>query len=333
MGAGWADQLGVAGAFDGSVSETTGGTDAAAAAIGQGRIEVSPLAMAVLAGSVGRGTLIAPSLVVDEGSNPRAIPLDGTTVADLRSMMASVVSSGTGTALRDGPVQVRGETGTAEYGSDPDTPPRVWFIGYQGDVAFAVLVEAGTSGGTVAAPIAASFLANLMMATPSVIEWVCGVITPAHLPRRWTWIRSATSHTCGMLWLIRITPSPFAQRLDERQHLCGLLDTQGRRRLVEDDHLPAEGRGTGDRDRLALPADRDSTASHVLDGRDAQVPHDCVRARACPSCRACGRLTRALPGGVPRGRGRGCTRCRARVRRRGSDRRSRSRPPVRPADA
>ena len=162
VGAGWADQLGVAGAFDGSVPETRGGTDAAAAAIGQGRIEVSPLAMAVLAGSVGRGTFIAPSLVVDEAANPRPTPLDGTTVAEIRSMMASVVSSGTGTALRDTPGgPVRGKTGTAEYGSDPDTPPRVWFIGYQGDVAFAVLVEAGKSGGTVAAPIAKSFLANL----------------------------------------------------------------------------------------------------------------------------------------------------------------------------
>ena len=76
-------------------------------------------------------------------------------MADLRSMMASVVASGTGTVLRDTPGgPVRGKTGTAEYGSDPNTPPRVWFIGYQGDVAFAVLVEAGKSGGTVAAPIA-----------------------------------------------------------------------------------------------------------------------------------------------------------------------------------
>lgn len=162
VGAGWADRLGVSGAFDGSVPATNGGTDSAAAAIGQGRIEVSPLSMAVLAGSIGRGSFISPSLVVDEGSNPRPTPLDGTVVADLRSMMASVVSSGTGTVLRDTPGgPVRGKTGTAEYGSDPNTPPRVWFIGYQGDVAFAVLVEAGKSGGTVAAPIAKAFLTNL----------------------------------------------------------------------------------------------------------------------------------------------------------------------------
>lgn len=162
IGAGWAEGLGVTGAFDGSVPATTGGTDVAAAVIGQGRIEVSPLAMAVMAGSVGRGTFVPPVLVVDEGSNPRPAPLDGEVVADLRSMMASVVSTGSGTALRDTPGgPVRGKTGTAEYGTDPDVPPRVWFVGYQGDVAFAVLVEAGRSGGTVAAPIAKAFLTNL----------------------------------------------------------------------------------------------------------------------------------------------------------------------------
>ena len=37
----------------------------------------------------------------------------------------------------------------------------MWFTGYQGDVAFAVLVEEGKSGGTVAAPIAKEFLTRL----------------------------------------------------------------------------------------------------------------------------------------------------------------------------
>ena len=80
-------------------------------------------------------------------------------------MMASVVSSGTGTALRGTPGgPVRGKTGTAEHGSDPDVLPRAWFAGYQGDVAFAVLVEEGKSGGTVAAPIARDFLTDLARA-------------------------------------------------------------------------------------------------------------------------------------------------------------------------
>jgi cell division protein FtsI/penicillin-binding protein 2 len=163
IGAGWGETLGVTGAFDGSVPTNTGGTDTAAASIGQGRVEVSPVALAVMAGSVGRGTFVPPVLVETEaGAGGRPTPLDGAAVAQLRSMMASVVSSGTGTALRSTPGGVvRGKTGTAEYGNDPDVLPRVWFAGYQGDVAFAVLVEAGKSGGTVAAPIAKDFLTAL----------------------------------------------------------------------------------------------------------------------------------------------------------------------------
>ena len=47
-----------------------------------------------------------------------------------------------------------------------------------------------------------------MIATASDIECDDGVITVARRPRRWMWMRSATSKTCGMLWLIRITGSP-----------------------------------------------------------------------------------------------------------------------------
>jgi cell division protein FtsI/penicillin-binding protein 2 len=162
VGAQWGDTIGVDGAFAGSVPATTGGTDAAAAAIGQGRDEVSPLSLAVMAGSIGRGTYVAPVLVrTADTPAPRPAALDGRAVAQIRSMMAGVVASGTGTVLRDAPGgPVRGKTGTAEHGG-PGSEPYVWFVGYQGDVAFAVLVEAGHSGGTDAAPVAKRFLTNL----------------------------------------------------------------------------------------------------------------------------------------------------------------------------
>jgi cell division protein FtsI/penicillin-binding protein 2 len=162
IGAGWGETLGVSGTFAGSVPATKGGTDQAAAAIGQGRVEVSPAALAVMAGSVGRGTFVPPVLVKSGAGSTRPVALDGTAVAQLRSMMASVVSSGTGTVLRNTPGgPVRGKTGTAEHGNDPAALPRTWFAGYQRGVAFAVLVEEGKSGGTVAAPVAKKFLTNL----------------------------------------------------------------------------------------------------------------------------------------------------------------------------
>jgi len=42
-------------------------------------------------------------------------------------------------------------------------------------------------------------MAPVMMPTPSVMVWLRGVMTPARPPSRWMWMRSATSHTCGML--------------------------------------------------------------------------------------------------------------------------------------
>ncbi len=162
IGAGWGETLGVSNTFAGSVPATNGGTDQAAASIGQGRVEVSPVALAVMAGSVGRGTFVPPVLVRGGGGTTRPVALDGTAVGQLRSMMASVVSSGSGTVLRNTPGgPVRGKTGTAEHGNDPDALPRTWFTGYQRGVAFAVLVEEGKSGGTVAAPVAKKFLTNL----------------------------------------------------------------------------------------------------------------------------------------------------------------------------
>ncbi|MGG5259229.1 penicillin-binding transpeptidase domain-containing protein [Phycicoccus avicenniae] len=160
IGAGWADSVGVSGAFDGSIPETRKGTDQAAAVIGQARTEVSPLALATMSASIGRGTYLPPVLVRGGSGTPRPAPLDGQAVAQIRSMMSEVVTSGTATVLRGTPGgTVRGKTGTADHGVDEK--PYVWFTGYQGGVAFAVLVEQGASGGKVAAPLTKRFLTAL----------------------------------------------------------------------------------------------------------------------------------------------------------------------------
>ena len=54
-----------------------------------------------------------------------------------------------------------GKSGTAEFGGGDPPPTHAWFIAARGDLAVAVLVEGGASGGRVAAPIAARFLAAL----------------------------------------------------------------------------------------------------------------------------------------------------------------------------
>jgi len=165
IGAGWAGALGVANAFDGSVPSNNGKTDKASASIGQGRNLVSPLALAVMAGSVARGSFVPPALVTEprpEGTDRAPRELDDGVLAQLRTLMGRVVGDGTATVLRGTPGgTVRGKTGTAEFGSADPPETHAWFVGYQGDVAFAVLVEKGRSGGTVAAPVAKAFLTAL----------------------------------------------------------------------------------------------------------------------------------------------------------------------------
>ena len=131
----------------------------AASAIGQGRILASPLQMASVAAAVASGQWRAPSLTTQPA--PKAITADGLdpkVQATLRSFMATVIEPG-GTAAGAGlPPDVLGKTGTAEFGHDTPPQTHAWFIGYEGDLAFAVIVEGGGVGGKVAAPLAAKFL-------------------------------------------------------------------------------------------------------------------------------------------------------------------------------
>ena len=79
---------------------------------------------------------------------------------EMHRMMSAVVTKGT--AKNAGlPQGTRGKTGTAEYGEQDDLKTHAWFIGFRGEVAFAVIVEEGSGGGAVAAPVAADFLRAL----------------------------------------------------------------------------------------------------------------------------------------------------------------------------
>ena len=165
VGSGWDKHLGIAGTFGGSVPVAASKTERAATAFGQAKTEASPASLAVMAASVARGSYIEPALIrtpAVAGADRAPKPLDAKAVGELRQLMRLVVTDGTGIALKSvagGPVF--GKTGTAEYGSKSPPATRAWFVGWQGNVAFAVLVEEGKSGGTVAAPIARAFLETL----------------------------------------------------------------------------------------------------------------------------------------------------------------------------
>ncbi len=145
-------------AFAGSVPDPADAVEQAATAIGQGRVVVSPLIMAEVAGAVGSGSVHHPRLVTGAPDDTAAAqPLDPALLAQLRPMMAAVVTSGTaaGAGL---PAGTFAKTGTAEFGAANPPATHAWLIGYRGDLAFAVLFYGGGIGGAVAAPIASKLL-------------------------------------------------------------------------------------------------------------------------------------------------------------------------------
>ena len=145
-------------------------------AIGQERLQVTPLQMAMVAAGVANGgSLMRPHLVTqvkdrDGRTVRRNKPgeqnrvMKESTAAQLAAMMAQVVKEGTGTAAALQGIDVGGKTGTAEVGNDIN---QAWFIGFapvgNPRVAVAVTVERTTGqGGTIAAPIAKSVMESLL---------------------------------------------------------------------------------------------------------------------------------------------------------------------------
>ena len=152
-------------AYSGKVS--TGGSDEerAAAIFGQGTTLVSPIALAAATAGVARGQWQQPKLMVQPAPAKPAVPgpqLKQSTVDPLRAMMREVVTAGTGTALAHVPGQpVYGKSGTAEFDSADPSKTHAWFVGWQGDIAFAVFVENGGGGSATAVPLAQKFLTAL----------------------------------------------------------------------------------------------------------------------------------------------------------------------------
>ena len=156
----------------------------AQAAIGQGQVAVTPIEMALVAESVATGGVmlephVAARIEDSDGRTVRTIrrkvwrrTMSPATAATMKEFMLQVVERGTGTAAQIPGVPVAGKTGTAE--TAPGENPHAWFIAFapadHPQYAIAVLVEHGgtdgigaeTTGGRVAAPIAASVLRILL---------------------------------------------------------------------------------------------------------------------------------------------------------------------------
>ncbi|MFF2030504.1 penicillin-binding transpeptidase domain-containing protein [Arthrobacter sp. NPDC058192] len=191
-----APALGAA-AFLGSVPGEAEGTEHAASMIGQGKVLLSPLAAAIMAGSVAKGAPVAAQLVLNPnagvadpaaagtgtatpGTSP-AVPPSGDAAASaapapapataagkpitaaeaasLADMMRAVVTSGHAGFLASVPgAPVGAKTGTAEFGNDSPPKTHAWIVATHGDLAVAVFVEDGGLGATTSGPLLKEFL-------------------------------------------------------------------------------------------------------------------------------------------------------------------------------
>jgi penicillin-binding protein A len=146
-------------------------------AIGQERLQVTPLQMAMVASAIANGgNLMKPRLtdrivakdgrVTDRIEPDRADRVMSKKAAgELGQMMGHVVEEGTGTAGALGGIKVAGKTGTAEV--QGGAANQAWFISFapidKPKMAIAVTVERTSGqGGTVAAPLAKQVLEVLL---------------------------------------------------------------------------------------------------------------------------------------------------------------------------
>jgi cell division protein FtsI/penicillin-binding protein 2 len=159
LGYGASYKIGVP-AFTGQVPNSGDAVSHAAAMIGQGKVLASPLSVAAAAAAVASGSWHAPTLVVDPDADAaKSVKLPAAADTELKKLMRQVVLTGTGSGLRAAPGgPVSGKTGTAEYGDDNPPKTHAWFTGFQGDLAFAVVVEDGETGADTAVPLLKTFL-------------------------------------------------------------------------------------------------------------------------------------------------------------------------------
>ncbi|QCQ92638.1 penicillin-binding transpeptidase domain-containing protein [Rhodococcus sp. SGAir0479] len=130
----------------GSVPSADSPAQRVESAIGQGEVTASPFGMALVAASIAHGSTPAPMMIAGRpATSDRAVDAVPATVdADLRAMMRETVTGGTARILADLP-NLEGKTGTAEYGVG--TGSHGWFVGIDGDLAFAVFVAGADSSG------------------------------------------------------------------------------------------------------------------------------------------------------------------------------------------
>lgn len=159
------------------LDQSSQAVDVGRMAIGQDKLEVTPLQMAeVVAAVANHGVLMKPRFVdrvvspdgVTRASYPptqQSTVMSSQSASELAAMMGNVVRAGTGTAAALSGIQVAGKTGTAQVAA----ANQAWFVAFapitNPRVAVAVTIERtnqSLTGGEVAAPLAKQVMQTLL---------------------------------------------------------------------------------------------------------------------------------------------------------------------------
>ena len=154
-----ADTILLAGAGSG-VPDGLSGAALAPVAIGQGALQLTPLAVALMTAAVADdGRILAPTLSEEAQPVQRAHPFTHAAAQRVKKMMRAAVRRGTGRACDVPGLDVCGKTGTAQTGKGAD---HAWFTGFAPEASprlvVTVLVEGGGFGAKAAAPVAREIL-------------------------------------------------------------------------------------------------------------------------------------------------------------------------------
>ena len=143
-----------------SVPEGLPAAALAPVAIGQGTLQLTPLAVALVTAAVADdGLILAPTLSETAKPTLRARPFTFASAQRVKKMMRAAVRRGTGRACDIPGLDVCGKTGTAQTGKGAD---HAWFTCFAPEASprlvVTVLVEGGGFGAKTAAPVAREIL-------------------------------------------------------------------------------------------------------------------------------------------------------------------------------
>ncbi|WP_344899665.1 penicillin-binding transpeptidase domain-containing protein [Actinomadura meridiana] len=131
-------------AFNGSIPTPANDGEKAAAMIGEGRVRVSPLAMALVAATAQNGSWRPPYVLKDVPKAPGQTPppqyLQAEPVASLKKVLGHTAKYGNARGARVSS-DVVGVAALTTYKDGDRTRTVSWFVGAAGDRAFAIAVE------------------------------------------------------------------------------------------------------------------------------------------------------------------------------------------------